>query len=38
MYSVEYILGHVVDITDNMAITLAMDIGFKETPITDKCF
>jgi hypothetical protein len=30
MDSVEYILWHVVDITDDMAVALAMDIGLKK--------
>ena len=38
MDRVKHFLGHVVDVANDMTVALAVDISFKETPITDKCF
>ena len=38
MYLVELFLGHVVDVAYDVAVTTAVDVGFKETPVVHECF
>ena len=35
MYLVELFLGHVVDVAYDVAITTAVDVGFKKGPVVD---
>jgi hypothetical protein len=38
MNSVEHFLGHIIDVSDYVAVALAVDISFKESPIIHEGF